>query len=275
MKPFISIIIPTLNEEKYVPKLLEDLKNQKAKNFEVIVVDAYSDDQTIKEINKYKKSLSPKVFNVKKRDVVYQKNYGGKQAKGEYLVFIDADARVNTSLTQNLEKEIKSSKYMMYLPTMLPQGGNASDRFLFKIANYIVEASQNWSKPFITIGLMIFNRKFFNHIGGYKIASKGERNMVSEDHDIILRGIKSGVNPKFLKNVKVRFSLRRMKTEGRFAVISKYIISGFEMLLKGKRDVNLDYEMGGHVYNGKKKKNGNQLKEFLNGLKTFGFQSKD
>ena len=42
MKPFFSVIIPTLNEENYLPKLLNDLKVQKEKNFEVVLVDGGS-----------------------------------------------------------------------------------------------------------------------------------------------------------------------------------------------------------------------------------------
>jgi glycosyltransferase involved in cell wall biosynthesis len=43
--PFISIIIPTLNEEKYLPKLLTDFKKQKNKNFEIVIVDGHSEDK--------------------------------------------------------------------------------------------------------------------------------------------------------------------------------------------------------------------------------------
>jgi glycosyltransferase involved in cell wall biosynthesis len=46
MQPFFSIVVPTLNEELFLPYLLKDLQNQKEKNFEVIVVDSYSEDKT-------------------------------------------------------------------------------------------------------------------------------------------------------------------------------------------------------------------------------------
>ncbi len=53
MKLFYSIIIPTLNEEKYLPLLLSDLNKQKEKNFEVIIVDGSSIDNTKKEAEKF------------------------------------------------------------------------------------------------------------------------------------------------------------------------------------------------------------------------------
>lgn len=46
---FFSIIIPTLNEEGYLPLLLEDLKKQTFNDFEVVHIDGNSDDQTVKK----------------------------------------------------------------------------------------------------------------------------------------------------------------------------------------------------------------------------------
>ncbi|MFH1244651.1 MAG: glycosyltransferase, partial [bacterium] len=46
-KPFFSLIIPALNEAKYLPLLLDDLSKQTFLDFEVIVVDGNSDDQTV------------------------------------------------------------------------------------------------------------------------------------------------------------------------------------------------------------------------------------
>ena len=47
----ISIIIPTYNEEEYLPKLLESIKSQDFTDYEIIVADAQSDDNTILEIS--------------------------------------------------------------------------------------------------------------------------------------------------------------------------------------------------------------------------------
>ena len=46
-KPFFSIVIPALNEEKFLPKLLESLSHQHFCDFEVIVVDGRSKDKTV------------------------------------------------------------------------------------------------------------------------------------------------------------------------------------------------------------------------------------
>ena len=53
-KPFFSIIIPTLNEEKYLPHLLADLAKQTFQDFEVIVIDGQSTDQTVPKTKLFK-----------------------------------------------------------------------------------------------------------------------------------------------------------------------------------------------------------------------------
>ncbi len=57
MELFFSIIIPTLNEEKLIPRLLRNLSIQKEKNFEVIVVDAFSKDKTKNKVLEFKNNF--------------------------------------------------------------------------------------------------------------------------------------------------------------------------------------------------------------------------
>ena len=93
-KPFFSIVIPTLNEESSLPKLLSDLSLQTFKNFEVIIVDGNSEDKTIIKSKYYSKQfISLTIITSKTRNVSTQRNKGGKIAIGKYIVFMDADER--------------------------------------------------------------------------------------------------------------------------------------------------------------------------------------
>ena len=56
--PKVSIIVATLNSEKYLEETLLSIANQTYKNFEVIVIDGKSSDNTLKIINKYKSLIS-------------------------------------------------------------------------------------------------------------------------------------------------------------------------------------------------------------------------
>ena len=64
-QPFFSVVIPTLNEEKYLPRLLENLSKQTFSEFEVTVVDGSSEDETVKEAKKWQKKLDLQVLTIK------------------------------------------------------------------------------------------------------------------------------------------------------------------------------------------------------------------
>jgi len=83
----ISFVIPALDEEKYIVKTLKAIKAQKTKlKYEIIVVDGKSKDNTVKLAKKY-----GRVIIQKTRGISNARNLGAKAAKGEFLVFIDAD----------------------------------------------------------------------------------------------------------------------------------------------------------------------------------------
>src|SRR3989339_488480 len=91
-KPFFSIIIPTLNEEKFLPHLLDSLVVQTNKDFEVIVVDGKSKDNTVQIAKTYISQLPSLVVCVADRaSLPHQRNIGAETAKGSWFVFVDAD----------------------------------------------------------------------------------------------------------------------------------------------------------------------------------------
>ena len=81
----LSIIIPTLNEEEYLPKLLRSIKRQGIRDMEIIVADAGSKDATVKVA----KSYGCKV--VRGGMPARGRNEGAEEAKGELFLFLDAD----------------------------------------------------------------------------------------------------------------------------------------------------------------------------------------
>jgi len=83
----VSVIVPTFNGEFFLNECLSSIKNQTARNYEVIVSDANSEDSTIKIAKKY----ADKIVSSKKRGVAYQQNNGIKVAEGDVLVFVHQD----------------------------------------------------------------------------------------------------------------------------------------------------------------------------------------
>ncbi len=113
---------------------------------------------------------------------------------------------------------------------------------MFNIINFFVDLSQNMGKPLPSVGSMIFERHFFTFLGGYWSGH-------AEDHDIILRTKRYGVTGKYVKNVRVGYSLRRYEHEGTINVAMKNFISTIQMTFRGRIVRQLfEYEMGGQHY---------------------------
>lgn len=251
MKPFFTIIIPTLNEENFVGKLLTDLSKQKYTDFEVIVADALSEDKTIEEVKKYDSLLTiSKIIRVKGRNVSRQRNKAAHHAKGSYLVFLDADARIGISFLKKLYSYITIHKGLLFLPGLSSSKQDPQLNVAIDFSNAFVNLSNKIGKPFSTGGSMIVEKHFFYLIGGFP-----EDVTMSEDHLLVHNAYKYGVNARFLSAIKVNFSLRRFKREGKLELLYKYIKSTVYFLAKGKVDKKIiEYEMGGHLYNKTSKK---------------------
>jgi len=243
MKYFFSFIIPTLNEEKFLPRLLSDLKNQKEKNFEVIIVDGASADKT-REIATKNWSIPINFFEVEKRNVSFQRNFGAKKAKGEYLVFLDADSRIYNNFTQRLKKVIDKKKGLVFIPSLTPEKKSPQIDLIFKLINFFIELSQALPKPFSAGGSIIIEKNFFEKITGFD-----ENTYLAEDHNLIYKANLWGVKPKYLPQIKIKFSLRRLKKEGELKLLYKYLYASIYFLTKGKIDKKIfSYSMGGQEY---------------------------
>ncbi|MEK7097126.1 MAG: glycosyltransferase [Patescibacteria group bacterium] len=244
MKPFFSIIIPTLNEEDYLPKLLTDLTKQTQKGFEVIVADGNSKDNTKKEVKKFKNTLNIKFYQTKLTNVATQRNFGVSKSMGQYIIFLDADIGLKPSFINKLTSFIKKQKGLVIIPYLAPEKGDEEYKPLFDIGNLLVEFSQNMTKKFSLGGSMIFEKNFFNIIGGFD-----HELYTAEDHELIQKAYSWGVSPKIMKENGITFSLRRWKKEGNLKVIYKYFLTTAYRLFGGEiKNKIIEYKMGGAEY---------------------------
>ena len=90
--PLVSVIIAAYNCDKYINQCIDSLLNQSFKNFEIIVVDDGSTDRTYSILNEYKtKNKNLYIYRQKNKYAGVARNNGLSCAKGEYVLFLDAD----------------------------------------------------------------------------------------------------------------------------------------------------------------------------------------
>lgn len=110
-KQKLSVLIITLNEERYIKSLLEDIDFAD----EIIVVDSYSSDQTVPIIESFSK-----VRLIQNQFINYtsQRNFALEQAKNSWVLFIDADERLSSDLKSEIVATINNketaSAYLIY-----------------------------------------------------------------------------------------------------------------------------------------------------------------
>ncbi|MBT8245459.1 MAG: glycosyltransferase family 2 protein [Winogradskyella sp.] len=88
--PFFSVIIPLYNKEKYILKTLETVINQSFNNFEVIIIDDGSTDNSVNLIENIEDNRI-KIFHKENQGVSSARNHGMQKAKSDYIAFLDAD----------------------------------------------------------------------------------------------------------------------------------------------------------------------------------------
>ena len=107
MATSLSVVIPTLNEEKDLPACLESLKNFAD---EVLVVDSGSTDNTIAIAKKFK----AKIVNHKFISYSDQRNYCDTIATGDWILSIEADVVVSKELADEIKIAIQEKKFSAY-----------------------------------------------------------------------------------------------------------------------------------------------------------------
>ncbi len=153
----ISIIIPALNEERYIGTTLEHLSTLKG-DFEIIVVDGGSRDKTLAILNKYP---AIKVLSTEKGRGA-QMNKGALHGRGEIVLFLHADTLLPPDAYLCIEEYLENPDHI---------GGSFYLTFDKKhILLQLYSWCSRWSAEFFTYGdhAIFMKKEIFQKIGGYK-----------------------------------------------------------------------------------------------------------
>ena len=107
MSPFFTVVIPLYNKENYISNTLESVLAQNFKNFEVIVVDDGSTDNSFKKIQNFLKLEKVTIIQKENGGVSSARNLGIEKANGKYIALIDADDYWYPDHLEELNRVIK------------------------------------------------------------------------------------------------------------------------------------------------------------------------
>ncbi|RXG12336.1 glycosyltransferase family 2 protein [Leeuwenhoekiella aestuarii] len=201
MQPKISIIIPVYNREEIVCKTLQSLKNQTLSDWECIVVDDSSTDDTLHTIQQFIKADNR--FQLFERPKTTRKgpsscrNIGLSKSKSNFIIFLDSDDLLSkTALMDRLSFAFINPKYDFWIfKTLLIENNKRQDYNSLPQSNtnenkYYVNILLKGESPFV-VSSPLWRKQVLNHIDGFDINLSN-----LEDLDLHIRAYKAGFESK-------------------------------------------------------------------------------
>jgi glycosyltransferase involved in cell wall biosynthesis len=222
-RPLISIIIPVYNVESYLNQCLESLKHQTLKDFEVILVNDGSTDNSLSICKEYS-SLLPncQIIEQKNQGVSVARNTGIQNASGNYFYFMDSDDWVDLNFIETLTNEINKADFDVFIFGF--NKVNASGALINKILprnESIIEKNKNFENLF----------ECLNDGLGLAVWDKVIKTSIIKDNEIIFERMKNAED--FVFTIEIFSKIQSIK----IIPFSPYF---YRIQISGKRNDNYD-----------------------------------
>ncbi len=208
----ISFVVPTLNEQQTVARTLECLASYSGEH-EIIVSDDNSTDDTVEICQRYANTVV-RYSEPAKQTIAQVRNRGAAAARGDYLVFVDADV-----LIPDIDDFFRSSRSRFQADSGLvaltgqyrvtPESATTADRFVFTMLGLQFLLQNNILRVGAASGkFQMVAAEAFDTVGGFN-----EKLVASEDMDLFRRLSRVG-RTYFARDLTVYHSGRRAKAIG-------------------------------------------------------------
>ena len=231
----LSIIIPTLNEEEHLSELLTHIKPQMEKGDEVIVVDSYSKDGTVKVAEEH----GAKVVFQKPIGIGLAKTEGARHAKNDIFVFFDADCIPADDFLRRLKAHFENGAEAVG-GLDLYESDSGIWKFIYdtysRLVFYLAAVTHKIiGKYWIAANNSAYRKDLFFSVGGF-------HSVVCEDMDMMQR-LPASKKVKYDSKLILTLSDRRFREGGFFRTLGLWLWSDI-LLLFGKKADTKGYRKG-------------------------------
>ncbi len=195
----ISVIIPAHNEEDYLPRTLESLRNQNYGWFETIVVANGCTDGTIRVA----RGQCQRLIVLSQKNLGVARNLGARMARGELLVFLDADTTLEPMALRRIAEEFVPS-YATGTIRGRPDQERLSYRLIYGLKNLVHALNLHPGSS----GVIVCWKKHFVRVGGF------DEGLEVRENSELMRRLKRFGRYKYIPDIAATTSMRRYARRG-------------------------------------------------------------
>ena len=247
--PLVSVIIPTYNHANFLGKALESIIHQTYNNWEAIVIDNHSTDETNKVIDKFKDSRI-QYFKISNDGIIAKsRNFGINVAKGDWIAFLDSDDWWTKDKLEICLKNIDEEVDFIYHKLEIIYDNSKSYQKRKKIVgrhlnkpilnNLLISEIKDGSA--IGNSSVVVRKDILNKIGGI---SENKQMVASEDFNTWLRVAQITDQFKYIKNRLGYYLVHDKSSQKRdLSIPHRQAVSEFMDLFNSKQKLNLEVKL--------------------------------
>ncbi len=225
----ISVVIPALNEEKYLKSCLLSLTRQSYNWHEVIVVDGGSTDRTVQ----IAEELADNVIVEAASPVGAARNLGVKHSKGDIVAFIDADTIASREWIAAIRESMKEDEVVGVTGPTFPIQGKNIDRLIYRMStDYIQRFLITLNLPHVPGFNCAYRKDAFFSVGGF------DEGRVTHEDMLLSLDLKDAGRITYNPDMLTFTSLRRIEKFGYDQIVPLYVSNFFFTLLFDKSSEN-------------------------------------
>lgn len=246
-----SVVITVYNKYRELDLVLETLENQSYKNFEVIIAEDCEKKEMLEFLKEARSKYKLLIKHVSQEDIGFRKNKilnkAIKEAKTEFIIFLDGDCLVHKNFIRNYMKEF--DKYDVLYGRRVELSEELTNRILKQKSNYrikfldllLTKSENSWEALYMPVWIN-FKKRRLRLLGSnmgvrkdvlYSVNGFNEEYIgagIGEDSDLAWRLESCGVRHKCLKNTVVQYHLYHSRSTRHNSIDGEKIITRERML---------------------------------------------
>jgi len=213
--PFVSESVSQFfpyhnHSDRETPYWSARMAEQTYQNFEVIHVDGKSNDKTVERVNIFKESLDITTYFSEKRNVSAQRNQGIQEAKGKWIIFMDADNRLPSYFLDGIRYRLaRKASTELFTTWVSIDKEKTLNQPIERAINFGLELGKIIGKEWSLGALLGVKRSIVTEDYWFDTKQK-----VGEDGFFVKKIVDSGRTFNIFKDPKYTFSVRRLDSEG-------------------------------------------------------------